>query len=243
MAVNVDTVYQKVLALANKEQRGYITPQDFNLFADQAQKEIFEQYFFDLNQARRVQGNDTVIADIDDILEEKISYFEVNNTEAQTAAYNNASNGGKILPSHVFKVLRVVRTNSASGARECELLGNRDFSNCKLAPLTKPSKEFPVANVMGNVLRCNVGNASDIAPSNLSYIIKPSAPNWTYAVVNRKAMYNANNNTNHFELHAGEEVQLVNKILKLAGLAIQQPDVMKAGVGMESLMSKQQSKI
>ena len=42
--INVDIVYQKVLALANKEQRGYITPQDFNLFANQAQMEIFEQY-------------------------------------------------------------------------------------------------------------------------------------------------------------------------------------------------------
>ena len=27
--ISVDTVYQRVLALANKEQRGYITPQEF----------------------------------------------------------------------------------------------------------------------------------------------------------------------------------------------------------------------
>ena len=33
--VSIDTVYQKVLAIANKEQRGYITPQEFNLFANQ----------------------------------------------------------------------------------------------------------------------------------------------------------------------------------------------------------------
>ena len=43
--VNVDTVYQKVLALANKEQRGYITPQEFDLFADKAQLEIINDYF------------------------------------------------------------------------------------------------------------------------------------------------------------------------------------------------------
>ena len=48
--VRVDDVYQKVLALANKEQRGYITPQEFNLFANQAQMDIFEQYFYDVNQ-------------------------------------------------------------------------------------------------------------------------------------------------------------------------------------------------
>ena len=49
MPVSVDTVYQRVLALANKEQRGYITPQEFNIFANQAQFEIFEQYFYDQN--------------------------------------------------------------------------------------------------------------------------------------------------------------------------------------------------
>ena len=55
MAVNIDTVYQRVLALANKEQRGYITPQEFNLLANQAQQEIFEQYFYDLNQRGRIE--------------------------------------------------------------------------------------------------------------------------------------------------------------------------------------------
>ena len=32
MPVNIDTVYQRVLAIANKEQRGYITPQEFNSY-------------------------------------------------------------------------------------------------------------------------------------------------------------------------------------------------------------------
>jgi hypothetical protein len=51
--ISIDTVYQKVLALANKEQRGYITPQEYNLFANHAQMEILEQYFYDLNQFKR----------------------------------------------------------------------------------------------------------------------------------------------------------------------------------------------
>ena len=51
--VLIDTVYQKVLAFANKAQRGYINTQEFNLFADQAQMEIFEQYFYDINQFSR----------------------------------------------------------------------------------------------------------------------------------------------------------------------------------------------
>ena len=84
MAIRIDTVYQRVLALANKEQRGYITPQEFNLFANQAQQEIFEQYFYDTNQFARIPGNDTVYADVDDMLAEKMQIFQ----EQQTVNYN-----------------------------------------------------------------------------------------------------------------------------------------------------------
>ena len=52
--ISIDTVYQRVsMQLLIKSNRGYITPQEFNLNANQAQLEIFEQYFYDLNQYKR----------------------------------------------------------------------------------------------------------------------------------------------------------------------------------------------
>ena len=74
--VLVDDIYQRVLTLVNKEQRGYITPQEFNIYANQAQMDIFDQYFYDLNQFRRLPGNNTEYADMVDILEEKINIFK-----------------------------------------------------------------------------------------------------------------------------------------------------------------------
>ena len=53
MAVNVDTVYQTVQALANKEQRGYITPQEFNLLANKAQLDLFNNYFHEVKTSYR----------------------------------------------------------------------------------------------------------------------------------------------------------------------------------------------
>ena len=58
MAINVNTVYQTVLLILNKEQRGYITPDEFNKTATQVQLDIFEQYFDDLNQQLRVPQAD-----------------------------------------------------------------------------------------------------------------------------------------------------------------------------------------
>tara|TARA_R100001480_G_scaffold108824_1_gene110445 strand:+ start:13 stop:894 length:882 start_codon:yes stop_codon:yes gene_type:complete len=89
MAININTVYQKVLALANKEQRGYITPQDFNLFADMAQMDIFEQYFYDKNQFLRTPGNNTMSSDMVELLQEKIKIFE-SFTPSRVEPVNNA---------------------------------------------------------------------------------------------------------------------------------------------------------
>ena len=78
MPVNIDTVYQRVLAIANKEQRGFVTPQEFNLFANQAQMEIFEQYFEELNQQLRLPENDSEYANRVKNLDEKIDIFKIN---------------------------------------------------------------------------------------------------------------------------------------------------------------------
>ena len=62
MAINVDTVYKTVLLILNKEQRGYVTPDEFNKIATQVQLEIFEKYFEDLNQQMRIPENDSEYA-------------------------------------------------------------------------------------------------------------------------------------------------------------------------------------
>ena len=71
MAVNINNVYTRVQSIANKEQRGYLTPIEYNRFANQAQLEIFEQYFYDLDQYLRRPGNDTRHADAVTSLQEK----------------------------------------------------------------------------------------------------------------------------------------------------------------------------
>jgi len=76
MAINVNTVYQTVLLILNKEQRGYMTPVEFNKTGTQAQLEIFETYFDSLNQQIRIPQTDTDYADRVSNLDEKISIFK-----------------------------------------------------------------------------------------------------------------------------------------------------------------------
>jgi hypothetical protein len=76
MAINVDTVYKTVLLILNKEQRGYMTPDEFNKTATQVQLNIFEQYFDDLNQQLRVPQADFDYSNRQVDLDDKISPFK-----------------------------------------------------------------------------------------------------------------------------------------------------------------------
>ena len=224
MAVRIDTVYQKVLMLTNKEQRGYITPQEFNLFADIAQKEIFEQYFYDLNQFLRVPSNSDEYADIPDNLQEKIAIFEIHNA---TVA------GGVVLPPDLYRLGMVMYLNTI----EVEEVQHNELLTINSSPLSEPTFQRPIytrenynqirtyPQLTGNV-QCN-------------YTRQPTVASWGYVVVNGEAMYDSANSVN-FELHASEEIELVYKILKLAGVSMKRDDVSKIGASLEHAIVQQE---
>jgi len=144
MAISVDTVYQRVLALANKEQRGYITPQEFNLFANQAQMEIFEQYFFDKNQYNRLPKDNTPYADLNHLLEEKISIFK---KRQQPVTITNQFGDG-VLPTDLYRLdnlTRMARTEiSGDRANIIEEVTEDEMMVIDRALLTRPTTERPI---------------------------------------------------------------------------------------------------
>jgi len=144
MAVNIDTVYQRVLAIANKEQRGYITPQEYNLFANQAQMSIFEQYFYDISQFDRLPGSEHPYSDMTTLLEEKISIFKKRN---QPVTIINQYGDG-VLPTDMYRlgtVLRFALPNvTGSTAAEIEEVSDEEYMYYSASPLAAPSKYRPI---------------------------------------------------------------------------------------------------
>ena len=76
MAINVDLVYKTVLLILNQQQRGNITPDEFNKVGTQVQLGIFEKYMSDLNQQLRVPENDSEYGNRVKNIEEKIDIFK-----------------------------------------------------------------------------------------------------------------------------------------------------------------------
>lgn len=225
MAVSVDTVYQRVLALANKEQRGYITPQEYNLLANQAQMGIFEEYFHHLNQYLRNPGNNSTVSDSEDYIQDKISRFH------KRALIQADPKGGFPLPtsSELYR-LELVEVSD----KEAQQVTARQYRNYRNGvQALKIGSSSPVylresapenlVNYAGTDNFIRVFDEGEVS-SNIyvQYVRTPMKAHWDYVVVNEKALYNASGSTN-FDLHPSEETNLVYKILELSGVVVNKP--------------------
>ena len=76
----INTVRNTVLSVLNKNNYGYLSPSDFNLFAKQAQLDIFESYFYQYNyqiNKENARQSGTGIADLAKGIEESMDLFSV----------------------------------------------------------------------------------------------------------------------------------------------------------------------
>ena len=230
MAVSIDTVYQRVLSIANKEQRAYITPQEFNLLANQAQMEIFEQYFYDINQFNRAPNNDTTYSDMIDLLNEKIDIFEKYN-----ATVTMTTGGVGTLPDY-YRMGELYYKDSSDCNIEIELISQNKINNILNSRLTHPTVDRPVYVRNSGTTKQDRERKIQVYPTTITsdvvcnYIARPAEVKWGYVIVNDQALYdNSTSATTDFELHQSEETKLVIKILELAGVVIKKPDLYQVG--------------
>jgi hypothetical protein len=223
--VGIDRVYQTVQKILNKEQRGYLPPVEFNLFANQAQNEIFEGYFSSRNYA---VSNDSDYSDIRKNVEEKMSLFDNEETVSSgtfTNAAGNVTANHFPYPSNFYRLGSV--TADVANVPPCNIteVSNKDLVYVNKSPLTKPTTRNPVytRHEAGIVVHPTTG----ISNVTYSYVRIPAEVNWGYTTVNSKPLYNAATSTN-FQLHGSESTELVLKICQYAGLSTKSMDVAQA---------------
>lgn len=76
----INSVRNTVLSVLNKNNYGYISPSDFNLYAKQAQLEAYEEYFSNYNKtvtAENLRTSGSDYADINKAVGETMEYFLV----------------------------------------------------------------------------------------------------------------------------------------------------------------------
>tara|TARA_R100000234_G_C4994099_1_gene176965 strand:- start:930 stop:1688 length:759 start_codon:yes stop_codon:yes gene_type:complete len=249
--VNIDNVYQKVLVFANKEQRGYVTPQEFNMFASQAQLEIIEQYFYDINQFERGNGNNTEYSDMVTLIQEKLGTL----TKIHEFPKIVGMLGWHPLPEDCYKIGTV--TKGGAEREEIDEITYSEWAKYNKSRLTMFNYNTrgyvvtnwdPINNLSQRGIQVYPNNSDMEGGIKMSYVKVPLPPKWGYQVVGNKALHDVSiydpntgaGKTTHFELHPAEENELVYKILKYAGLSMKRDDIAKGGQGLESIQIQQE---
>ncbi len=233
MAINVNTVYTTVLAILNKEQRGYLTPDEFNKVGAQVQLEIFESYFENLNQQLRTPQNSTEYADRVKMLKEKIATFE---TAAAVTVALSGQFGRTTLPADLHRFGMLEYTNGSKLPVEVEKLSRHEFLQARRSQLTSPTQDYPICYIEGNNLNILPGIATAAAGANgspaqaymVEYVKKPVDPVWGFTVNNVGAYIYASGSSTNFEISDIDQTELITKILMYTGVIIRDPEIMQA---------------
>jgi hypothetical protein len=227
MAISVDTIYQRVLALANKEQRGYITPQEYNLLANHAQMAIFESYFYDKNQRNRIEDARSIEVDetdISELLDRKLAPFQ--SYEAVTSGHTFPSIIAVDSVNYDVFQTGVVLLGDEPCQKVSMFEAQRFRKSIRHMAATDDQAPFYTDNrVSGRDIVVYAGgiDGSDDNEETAGVTVEcfrvPKTVAWGYVVVNGKALYNSATSVN-FELHRSEEDTLTNKILEFAGIVM-----------------------
>jgi len=232
MAINVNNVYRTVLLILNQEQRGYITPDEFNKTATQVQLDIFERYFEDLNQQLRVTQADFDYSNRQVDIDDKISNFKcigscnygpnsfalpiVDDLTSTTIVYNDAPTASQF----AFYRLGTVTYNDI----EIQRLQRVEFYNIDKSDLTIPSENFPVYLYESGKL--NIKPASITTDVKASFLRKPKNVVWNFNSTTGNYIYDSSTSVD-FELNSSEQTNVITRILLYAGIVVKDPTIIQ----------------
>ena len=225
----INDVRNTVLSIISKDNRGFITPFEFNLFAKQAQLEIFEQYVFNYSNAINKQNarmHGEGYADIPKNIGEVIDTFSVFtslNYNVGTSKFDFPTDPITLLENYYF-IDKVIYNNNT----EVEKASHSKILYLVNSNLTAPTTKYPVYTMDNQGLL--VYPTSIQSNITTQYIRYPKDPNWTYSTAGLgDPLFNPGAASyQDFELPLTDFANLVIKILQYSGISIREQDVVAA---------------
>ena len=172
MAISVDTVYRTVLSIANKEQRGFITPDNIAKIGTQVQMSLMDDNLAEYRNLVNDRSNYKFASNYGDLVKlysEKIDAFLASSDVA-------VSSGVATMPTSLYKFLNVF---SSDRTVKYEEVDRGELNYLLSSPLTAPSTDFPVF-YKSNANASVVLSPAPVGGVTIDYLKKPANPRWGY---------------------------------------------------------------
>ena len=234
---SVREVYNALKDLANKEQRGFITPSEFNSFAPIAQQNVFNKLFKDITASEALRRRNVDPARDKSTLKqikEDLGVFSKDSTITKASGVFAKPDDFARLIS--MKTAGNILLDVTSSVMIDPIYDEEKIDRILLSDLSKPSTSRPVAMVKDNI---------QVFPTSINRIqvryykqpegIDPttgartvSLPKFGFTTSNGKEAYNASTSVD-FELPEHYTSELVFEIAKLVGVNLRDPNVYNYG--------------
>ena len=216
--MTIDEIYRTVRVVANKEQRGFLKPSEFNLLADRAQMEMFTQRYNNIKQAQLTPINAfSINQKSSDDLRAFVAY--------DIALAFNGNNDAWDYPNDYIHILAL----SIDGI-EVEVINEDKLLKRINSSILAPSVDHPIGIQQRNGFVIYNGDGGNItAPAtqgvvNATYLIRPTRPLWAYEEINGNPIYNPSNSTD-FEFPEQTHNELTMKVLSYLGIHIREGEL------------------
>lgn len=224
----INSVRNTVLAILNKNNYGYISPNDFNLYAKQAQLDLFEDLFYEYNYQlikENARQSGTGYANISKGILETIDLFSV------TAPLTHVANNTYTMPVNYYLINKVLAYDAAGTTLtgEAERVSHSKITLLNSSNLTAPTTTYPAYTTEGQTLTVFPATINAAGQLQAQYIRYPLDPQWTYLnITGGEPVFDASSTSyQNFELPNDYEPDLVNNILQYAGVSIRESAVVQ----------------
>lgn len=247
----INDVRNTVLSVLNKNNYGYISPSDFNLYAKNAQMEIYEEYFISYNKVinaenARVSGTD--YADVESPLAETLEIFMHVNTLPQVTPLTNQYRYPSLVTTgfDAYMISKIEIYNSSNvRLGEAEKVSVGKINMLVDSIYTAPNTKYPAYTLLGDIITVYPETINGVNSVRCTYFGYPAAPKWTYiTLVNGEPAFDQSQpDYQDFELPIEDNYKLVMKILQYCGVSIRESEVAAFAIGQEqsgSLSSNKQ---
>jgi hypothetical protein len=236
----INSVRNTVLSVLNKNNYGYISPSDFNLFAKQAQMEIYEEYYSSYNKAINAENarlSGTEYADIENPIAEVLEGFLRNDTLVQVAPATNQYYVPSLVTTgfNFYMISRLTCFNGTTRLGDAEKVANARLYMLLDSMLTAPTTQYPAYIIESDVISVYPDTINGVSSLKCSYFRLPLDPKWTYISLpnGEPAFDQSQPDYQDFELPLEDEYKLVMKILQYCGMSIREIQVAQYGIQQE----------
>ena len=165
MPIDVNELYEFVKFVANKEQSGYIKPDEFNLVADRAQMQFFMERYNNPAEYQPGRPIPRVAFQQSQKVSDDLRIF-VTSEDVSSGDDISALNDDYV---HLVSL----RTTTD---RHVKLLDDAELGHVLNSALTPPSSTYPVAYIVDD----QINIVPNTTTCTITYLRRPAKPEWVY---------------------------------------------------------------